>query len=127
MRDDQVRRYARHILLPDVGGLGQTALMVSAAHLELRDSEPTAELVAAAYLAAGGVGTLAMTGADDAQLALVSTHGPDTKVVSSTIGRPVVLAPKPGWWPTAEHDDHALAFWRGSIAAVRWMADIANR
>ena len=28
MRDEQVRRYARHILLPDVGGLGQTALLV---------------------------------------------------------------------------------------------------
>ena len=40
MRDEQVRRYARHILLPDVGGLGQTALMVSAARIQLRESEP---------------------------------------------------------------------------------------
>ncbi len=127
MRDEQVRRYARHILLPDVGGLGQTALMVSAAHLELRESEPTAELVAAAYLAAGGVGTLAITGAADAQLAIISSHGPDTKVVTSTIGRPVALAPKPPWWPAADNDERALAFWRGSIAAVRWMADVANR
>lgn len=127
MRDEQVRRYARHILLPDFGGLGQTALMVSAAHLELRESEPAAELVAAAYLAAGGVGTVALTGADESQLAIIATHGPDTKVVSSAAGRPVALAPKPPWWPAAPNDDHALAFWRGSIAAVRWMADIANR
>lgn len=127
MRDEQVRRYARHILLPDVGGLGQTALMVSAAHLGLRESEPTAELVAAAYLAAGGVGTIAVTGAEDSQLAIIATHGPDTKVVTGTTGRPVVLAPRPPWWPAASDDDRALAFWRGSIAAVRWMADVANR
>lgn len=127
MRDEQVRRYARHILLPDVGGLGQTALMVSAAHVELRESEPAAELIAAAYLAAGGVGTLAVTGAEDSQLAMISNHGPDTNVVRSSTGRPVVLAPKPVWWPGADNDDRALAFWRGSIAAVRWMADIANR
>ncbi len=127
MRDEQVRRYARHILLPDVGGLGQTALMVAAAHLELRESEPAAELIAAAYLAAGGVGTLAITGADQAQLAIIANHGPDTKVVTSTAGRPIALAPSPPWWPAAPNDDRALAFWRGSIAAVRWMADVANR
>lgn len=127
MRDEQVRRYARHILLPDVGGLGQTALMVSAAQLELRESEPAAELIAAAYLAAGGVGTLAINGADERQLAIVSSHGPDSKVVTSTDGRPVVLAPRPPWWPGAPGDDQALAFWRGGLAAVRWMADVANR
>jgi molybdopterin/thiamine biosynthesis adenylyltransferase len=127
VRDEQVRRYARHILLPDVGGLGQTALMVAAAHLELPESEPTAELVAAAYLVAGGVGTLGVTGATEAQLAWIATHGPDTKVVSSTLGRPVVLTPKPPWWPGAADDDHALALWRGSLAAIRWMSDIANR
>jgi len=127
VRDDQVRRYARHILLPDVGGLGQTALMTSAAHIELRESEPTAELVAAAYLAAGGVGALAVSGAEESQLAIIATHGPDTKVTTGTTGRTLALAPKPPWWPTADHDEHALAFWRGSIAAVRWMADIANR
>ncbi len=127
MRDEQVRRYARHILLPDVGGLGQTALMVSTAHVELRESEPTAELVAAAYLAAGGVGTLNVSGAEESQLARIATHGPDTKVVTGTAGRAVPLSPRPAWWPSAAHDDTALAFWRGSIAAVRWMADIANR
>jgi hypothetical protein len=127
VRDDQVRRYARHILLPDVGGLGQTALMVAAAHLELRESEPTAELIAGSYLAAGGVGTIALGGADEAQLAIVGSHGPDTKLTTSNDGRPVVLAPRPSWWPAAAGDDQALAFWRGGIAAVRWMADVMNR
>ena len=44
MRDEQVRRYARHILLPDVGGLGQTALLVSSASLDLPSSFPLGSL-----------------------------------------------------------------------------------
>jgi len=36
VRDEQVRRYARHILLPDVGGLGQTALLSASAGQTLR-------------------------------------------------------------------------------------------
>ena len=127
MRDEQVRRYARHILLSDVGGLGQTALMVSTARLELRESEPEAELIAATYLAAGGVGALVVTGANEAQLASIGMHGPDTRLLTHGDGRDVPLAPRPPWWPTAEGDTTALAEWRGAIAAVRWMADIANR
>lgn len=127
MRDAQVRRYARHILLPDVGGLGQTALMVSRARLDLRESEPTAELTAATYLAAGGVGTIILSGANEAQLASVATRGPDTRLLTEGPGAEVQLAPKPAWWPSAEGDKEALAAWRGAIAAVRWMADVANR
>jgi len=127
VRDEQVRRYARHILLPDIGGLGQTALMVSTARLELRENESEAELIAATYLAAGGVGGLVLTGANDAQIASIANHGPDTRLLTSGTGRDVQLAPKPGWWPAAEGDTTALAAWRGAIAAVRWMADVANR
>ena len=127
MREEQIKRYARHILLPDVGGVGQTALMESTARLALRESEPAAELIAATYLAAGGVGALVLTGANDVQLATVATHGPDTRVLIGGEGRDVQLAPAPAWWPTADHDATAVAWWRGAIAAVRWMADIANR
>jgi hypothetical protein len=127
VRDEQVRRYARHILLPDVGGLGQTALMVSTARLELRESEPAAELLAATYLAAGGVGGIVLRGASDAQTAGVATHGPDTRLLTAGEGRDVTLAATPPWWPGADGDATALAFWRGAIAAVRWMSDIANR
>ena len=127
MRDEQVRRYARHILLPDVGGLGQTALMVSAAKIELRESEPAAELIAATYLAAGGVGTIVLRGATEGQLAALAPHGPDTKIVVQGDGREVQLAPTPPWWPGGEGDAMALAYWRGGIAATRWMADIVNR
>ena len=128
MRDEQVRRYARHILLPDVGGLGQTALMVAAARIELRESEPQAELIAATYLAAGGVGTIVLAGATPAQNADVAAHGDDSQLVTDGAGRDVVLQPRPTWWPATPGDGStALAFWRGGLAAVRWMADIANQ
>ena len=127
MRDDQVRRYARHIMLPDVGGLGQTALMVATAKLALRESEPAAELIAGTYLAAGGVGTLSVPGATDSQRAQLAAHGPDTRVVSDVRGTEVALAPPPAWWPSAEGDALALAYWRGSIAAALWMAETSAR
>ena len=131
MRDEQVRRYSRHILLPDVGGLGQTALLVATARIELRESVPEAELLAACYLVAGGVGSVALSGASPAQLANLTAHGPDTRLTStspgSNTGRELTLQPKPAWWPTAAGDSTALAYWRGGLAATRWMADVANR
>jgi hypothetical protein len=130
MRDEQVRRYARHILLPDVGGLGQTALMVSTAKIELREPDPEAELIAAMYLAAGGVGTLVVRGATEPQRANLAVHGGDTKLQTDGAGREITLSPRPAWWPaTAAHegDATALAFWRGGLAALQWMADVANR
>lgn len=135
MRDEQVRRYSRHILLPDVGGLGQTALMVSSARIELREREPDAELVAAAYLAAGGVGTIVLRGATDAQRASIAARGADSRVIAGAPlepgtydpAREVVLRPAPPWWPQTAGDHLALAFWRGGLAATRWMAEVANR
>jgi hypothetical protein len=132
MRDHQVQRYARHILVPDIGGLGQTALLVATARMELPeskpDSEPDAELIAATFLAAGGVGKLAIHNITDPQIEQLSNHGPDTTVIAeaTTDGSEVILHPKPTWWPAAPGDALALAYWRGSIAATRWMATIAN-
>ena len=127
MRDEQVRRYARHIMLPDVGGLGQTALMVASAKIVLRESEPDAELVAGAYLAAGGVGTLVVPSATDEQRATLDARAADTDVVAEGDGREVSFAPRPSWWPSSQGDAQALAFWRGGIAATLWMADVVNR
>lgn len=137
MRDEQVRRYSRHILLPDVGGLGQTALLVASARVELREPEPAAELIAASYLVAGGVGTLVVAGASAGQLAELAARGADSRVDSEPAGTPagtgpdrpkeVVLQPRPAWWPGTAGDDTALAFWRGGLAAVRWMAIAAAR
>jgi hypothetical protein len=129
MRDEQVRRYARHILLPDVGGLGQTALMVSAARIELRESEPEAELTCALYLAAGGVGTIVLRGATADQTAEIAAHAGDSAIASDGAGREIALQPRPVWWPIAlrDGDATALAFWRGGLAAVRWMAGVIDQ
>lgn len=64
LREDQVRRYARHILLPDIGGVGQKRLLAASVTVEL-GAPCAAELVALAYLAAAGVGHLMVTGAID--------------------------------------------------------------
>ena len=130
MRDDQVRRYARHILVPDIGGLGQTALLTAHARIVLHESEDAA-LIAAKFLAAGGVGKVALDGGTDDQVQQIAAYGPDTVVdttggIEASAGSEVVLQPKPAWWPSAPDDDCALAYWRGSIAATRWMATVAN-
>lgn len=51
LREDQILRYSRQILLKEVGGRGQEALLESGARLE---ATGPAGLTAAAYLAAGG-------------------------------------------------------------------------
>jgi len=127
MRDEQVHRYARHIQLPDIGPLGQTAIMVSAARVPLRESEPIAELVAATYLAASGVGTVVVANATDAQRAEVAAHGPDARIASDGDGREVSLMPRPPWWPSAQGDAIAVAYWRGAMAAVRWMTETIEK
>ncbi len=143
MRDEQAHRYARHIQLPDIGPLGQTAILVATAQLPLRDPDPSAELLAGAYLAAGGAGALVVIGATPAQLDELSAHGLDTRVMSpdaivaatdaaalrvlaETPPRTVELLPRPAWWPSVAGDDVALAFWRGGLAAARWLAAAAR-
>ena len=127
MRDEQVRRYSRHIMLPDIGGLGQTAIMVSSARLVLRESEATAELVAGSFLVAGGIGKLVVPQSTEQQRATLAARGPDTRVVDDGVGREVMLAPTPAWWPATDGDMVALSYWRGSIAATAFMADVVSR
>lgn len=61
LREDQVRRYARHILLPDVGGVGQERFLAAAVEVEV-GPDRAAEIAALAYLAAAGVGRLVLRG-----------------------------------------------------------------
>jgi hypothetical protein len=60
----QIRRYGRQILLDDIGGRGQRTLLAATAMVELGD-DLSAALVAIAYLAGAGIGTLLLTGAVD--------------------------------------------------------------
>ncbi len=61
LREDQIQRYARHVLLPDVGGRGQQRLLAAAVAVAV-GPDRGAELTALAYLAAAGVGRLVLTG-----------------------------------------------------------------
>jgi molybdopterin/thiamine biosynthesis adenylyltransferase len=59
---DQIRRYSRHVLLPDVGGTGQSRLLASSVVV---DGSGAAGRIAAAFLVASGVGTVTVDGALD--------------------------------------------------------------
>jgi len=121
VREDQVRRYARHVLLPDVGGVGQRALLAATVRV---DATQHAGRIAATYLAAGGVGTVVATGATDDELARLERINPDARVVRETAATSleVELPARPAWWPG--EDDDAFAWWAGGVAAVRTMARI---
>ena len=64
LSESQIQRYSRHVLLPDVGGVGQRRLLASTAAFVLGPKRP-ASAAALAYLAAAGVGTLEVAGAED--------------------------------------------------------------
>ncbi len=80
--DDQVTRYSRHILLPEVGGKGQKKLAKARVFIVGAGGLGSP---AALYLAAAGVGTLGVIDADVVDLSnlqrQVIHHTPD-------LGRP---------------------------------------
>lgn len=67
LTDEQVRRYARHVLLPDIGGVGQARLLGAEVVVDLGpaggDRQSGARAAALAYLAAAGVGHIVLGGA----------------------------------------------------------------
>lgn len=67
--DARLRRYARQILLPEIGGRGQRALLAATVQVSLIDL--AAAQVALAYLAGAGVGTLVLR---DAPAAVSAAH-----------------------------------------------------
>jgi len=86
LREDQIRRYARHVLLPDVGGVGQARLLGAAIRVDVGPGRD-AEVAALVYLAAAGVGTLALGGDADgavtaAEVPVGIAYGP------ADVGRP---------------------------------------
>lgn len=124
MRPDRHDRYARHIQLPDFGTSGQTAMMQASAHLLWTVADSRAPIIAATYLAAGGVGKLVVPSATQDQRNELADCGSDTLIGSEGTGRSVVCPQRPSWWPDASGDEEALAFFRGGIAATKWMADV---
>src|SRR5918911_2831693 len=80
--EEQIRRYSRHIILPEVGGLGQTKLLEARVLLVGAGGLGSP---AAFYLAAAGVGTLGIIDAD-----VVDVSNLQRQIVHTTaaVGRP---------------------------------------
>ncbi|MSP16110.1 MAG: hypothetical protein EXR73_05765 [Myxococcales bacterium] len=97
--DAQLRRYARQIVLPDVGGVGQERLLAAAVRVEHAVGAGAAAIL---YLAAAGVGRIVVTDGGvvdaagwlyeasdvgrarlDAAVERVAEQNPDVRVVAS--------------------------------------------
>ena len=125
LRDDQVRRYSRHILVPDVGGTGQDRLLAAAIALDVRD--PAARQ-AALYLAAAGLGTLVFD--DPALASRLTAQNPDVRIcgVQCTPHPPgaVQCTPQGLGLEECPGSGHADALVRGGVAACRLIHEIVR-
>jgi molybdopterin/thiamine biosynthesis adenylyltransferase len=144
MTELQIQRYARHILLPDVGGIGQARLLAAACVVE-------AETCALAFLAAAGVGTIGLDGALDAPVteaeqraqilytradvgtprgaalvARIAAQNPDVRVVPAAAVDPAAPRLVVGTAPAAG-DTAAIALARGAAAAHQLLARLYAR
>jgi hypothetical protein len=110
--DGQLERYARHLILPEVGGRGQRALLDAEVRL---DGDGLALIEALAFLAAAGVGRIALAGpVDAASLAHVAALNPDVALLPAD-------ASGPGAYPVSAvgtHADGALAALKAVLALV---------
>lgn len=82
--EEQIHRYARHIILPEVGGIGQEKLLGSSALVIGAGGLGSPVIL---YLAAAGVGTIGVVDDDDVELSNLQRQIIHT---TSSIGRPKV-------------------------------------
>jgi hypothetical protein len=80
LTEDQIRRYQRHLVLPEIGGRGQERLLAASVRVEGRG--PAAE-ECARYLVAAGVGRVVV----DPRLDRTSLDGMNPDVVVSPAGQ----------------------------------------
>ncbi|KAF0138567.1 MAG: molybdopterin biosynthesis protein [Rhodospirillaceae bacterium] len=83
-REDQIYRYARHILLPEVGGVGQARLLAARVLVVGAGGLGSPLLL---YLAAAGIGTLGVVDDDRVELSNLQRQVVHT---TAAIGRPKV-------------------------------------
>ena len=102
LRDDQVVRYSRQLLLREVGGAGQRALLSAA--VSTRGRGPALE-VAVAYLAASGVAVHAAPGAGGFGALNPDAQQPEGRHVTVLLGTPP--APQASW--------QGPAVWMGAV------------
>ena len=86
LTEEEIHRYARHIVLPEVGGVGQRKLLAAKALVIGAGGLGSA---AALYLAAAGVGTIGIVDHDEVDLSNLQRQ-----ILHSTkdIGRPKVVS-----------------------------------
>jgi molybdopterin/thiamine biosynthesis adenylyltransferase len=84
--EEQIRRYSRHIILPEIGGLGQTKLLEAKVLLVGAGGLGSP---AAFYLAAAGVGTLGIIDADVVDLSNLQRQILHT---TADVGRPKIVS-----------------------------------
>ncbi|MGE0869428.1 MAG: hypothetical protein AB7P03_12755 [Kofleriaceae bacterium] len=125
LTDRQARRYARHVVLPEIDTAGQLAIMDARVGIAPVPWTP-AELLTAQYLAAAGIGAIEVTGIGEAVTAAIASRGPDTLLVHDPSTPLIEVAEVPAWWPHAEGDAIASSFWRAGITATRWLADVSS-
>lgn len=112
---DQLRRYARHIALREVGGTGQLRLL--RAHVRLVGAGPGAE-EAARYLAAAGVGQLTLDDTLASRLgAELAALNPDCRVASASpsASQGATSAPAPAPAAATGPDDAAPTLQAGPV------------
>lgn len=83
--ESSIRRYSRHILLREVGGRGQTALLSACVTVPRLDAEGRA---CALWLARSGIGTLSLP--DDHSAS--PSHDPSGLLLPEDEGRPLIEA-----------------------------------
>ncbi len=149
--DARLRRYARQILLPEIGGRGQRALLAATVQVSLADL--AAAQVALAYLAGAGIGTLVLRDAPavvtaghvgfllepadegapvvEALRRRIAERAPDTSVRAADEREdepgPVLLREplqEPDEWPAEPPLVEAL--WRGGQAAAQVLLELCQ-
>ena len=126
LSNEEIRRYSRHVLLPEVGGIGQQRLLDAAVRVP---SLGSAGQVAVLYLAASGVGRLVVDAGGE-----VNSPGPlflltdvGLPLAAAVAARVAALNPDCQVVPAAERvvelrlgtalDDGPEALWYGASAA----------
>jgi hypothetical protein len=92
LTDDQIDRYSRQIVVPEIGGRGQERLLRAEVAIE---GGGDAALVCASYLAGAGLGSLSLGGVDPrcelGDVLGLETRNPDCRVLRAPVQPSVMI------------------------------------
>lgn len=114
LSDHQIERYARQIVVPEIGGRGQERLLSATVAIH---GGGDAASVCATYLAGAGVGTVGFTGSRAAgslgAVLDVAERNPDCRLIDGPVSSPDV-AIAIGRTIPAVFDPGSIVFWGGA-------------